>query len=174
MQTYSFRPEESRRLLKLAGLSPPVPIELWYPSNVSRPYLPDPAGTFAILASGLEQAGFEVIAKTASWSKDYLVRVDEGRAGQLNLVGWTGDFGDPNDFLGTFFSRATHQFAFDDPQLFSLLARAAREPARTKRAALYRQANERVMALLPGHPARVHRGAGRAQLARSGIHHQPY
>ena len=149
---YSYRPEESRRLLRLAGLTLPVSIELWYPSDVSRPYLPDPAGAFSILASGLERAGFKVIARTAPWDKGYLVRVDQGRAGQLNLVGWTGDFGDPNDFLGTFFSRSTHQFGFDDPELFSLLARAGREPARAKRAELYRRANELVMQLLPGVP----------------------
>jgi peptide/nickel transport system substrate-binding protein len=149
---YSYRPAESKRLLRLAGLSLPVPVELWYPSNVSRPYLPDPAGAFAILASGLEKAGFKVIAKTAPWDGDYLVRVDQGRAGQLNLVGWTGDFGDPNDFLGTFFSQKTRQFGFDDPQLFRLLGAAAQEPARTTRDALYRRANERVMATLPGVP----------------------
>ena len=149
---YSYRPDESRRLLRLAGLTPPVTIELWYPTDVSRPYLPDPAGAFSLLASGLERAGFKVIAKSAPWDQGYLVRVDQGRAGQLNLVGWTGDFGDPNDFLGTFFSGPTRQFGFDDPTLFSLLAHAGREPARAKRVALYRQANERVMQLLPGVP----------------------
>ncbi len=149
---YPYRPDESRRLLRLAGLTLPVPLEVWYPTDVSRPYLPDPAGAFSLLATGLERAGFKVIARTAPWDKGYLVRVDQGRAGQLNLVGWTGDFGDPNDFLGTFFSRATSQFGFDDPTLFSLLARGEREPARAKRLALYSQANERVMQLLPGVP----------------------
>ncbi len=149
---YSYRPDQSRRLLRLAGLTPPVPIELWYPSGVSRPYLPDPAGAFAILATGLEKAGFKVIAKTAPWDGGYLVRVDQGRAGQLNLVGWTGDFGDPNDFLGTFFSRPTRQFGLNDPELFSLLARAAREPSRPVRTQLYRKANDRIMQLLPGMP----------------------
>ena len=114
-------------------------IELWYPTNVARPYLPDPSGAFSILAAGLERSGFKVIAHTAPWDGSYLVRVDQGRAGHLNLVGWTGDFGDPNDFLGTFFSRPTRQFGFSDPKLFSLLARAQREPSRTKRAELYRR-----------------------------------
>jgi len=150
--TYSFRPAEARRLLKLAGLKLPVPIDFWYPTDVSRPYLPDPSGAFSILADGLEKSGFRVIAHTAPWSGDYLVRVDEGRAGQVNLVGWTGDFGDPNDFLGTFFSRPTRQFGFSDPELQTLLARAAAEPDRKVRAALYRKANAQVMALVPGVP----------------------
>ncbi len=149
---YSYRPQESRRLLRRAGLTLPVPVELWYPTDVSRPYLPDPAGAFSILATGLERAGFRVVARSAPWDQGYLVRVDQGRAGQLNLVGWTGDFGDPNDFLGTLFSRASRQFGFDDPTLFALLARGEREPAPVRRAALYRRADERVMELLPGVP----------------------
>jgi peptide/nickel transport system substrate-binding protein len=149
---YPYRPAKARRLLEMAGLKPPVPLEVWYPTDVSRPYLPDPAGAFSIIAAGLERAGFKMIAHTAPWNKGYLVRVDEGRAGQLNLVGWTGDFGDPNDFLGTLFSRPTRQFGFSDAKLFSLLARAEREPVRAKRTELYRQANERVLELLPGVP----------------------
>jgi peptide/nickel transport system substrate-binding protein len=149
---YPYRPAESRRLLRLAGLTPPVPIELWYPSSVSRPYLPDPAGAFAILAAGLEKAGFKVTARTAPWNGDYLVRVDKGDAGHLNLVGWTGDFADPDDFLGTLFSRPTRQFGFSDAKLFALLERAEREPVRTQRALLYRQANERVLDLVPAVP----------------------
>lgn len=149
---YGFQPAESRRLLRLAGKTLPVPVELWYPSDVSRSYLPNPSAAFAILAAGLERSGFKVIARTAPWAKGYLVKVDKGEAGQLNLVGWTGDFGDPNDFLGTFFTRKTRQFGLDDPKLFALVQRAAQEPARAKREDLYREANARVLSILPGVP----------------------
>jgi peptide/nickel transport system substrate-binding protein len=150
--TYPFEPAESRKLLREAGMTLPVPIELWYPTSVSRAYLPDPAGAFSILAGGLEQAGFKVTARSAPWSGGYLVRVDKGEAGHLNLVGWTGDFADPDDFLGTLFSRPTPQFGFSDPTLFSLLQRAEREPTLKQRTLLYRQANERVLELLPAVP----------------------
>jgi peptide/nickel transport system substrate-binding protein len=98
-----------------------------------------------------------VVGHTAPWTRGYLAAVEKGKAGQLNLVGWTGDFGDPNDFLGTFFARPTRQFGFSDPALFTLLAKGRREPVRTKRAAIYRRANERVMEILPGVPL-VHTG----------------
>lgn len=149
---YRFDPKEARRLLRLAGLTLPVRIELWYPTDVSRPYLPDPARGFAILARGLKAAGFKVVARSAPWDGDYLIRVDEGRAGHLSLVGWTGDFPDPSDFLGTFFRQPTRQFGFNDPRLFSLLDRAEREPDRARRAQLYQDANRRIMELLPGVP----------------------
>lgn len=148
---YAYDPRESRRLLRLAGLTPPVPVELWYPTEVSRPYLPEPATAASILARGLRKAGFAVKTHGVPWPR-YLVAVERGRAGNLDLVGWTGDFGDPNDFLGTFFSRATNQFGFSDPALFRLLARARQGPSRARRAALYRQANDRVMDFLPGVP----------------------
>ena len=148
---YAYDPRESRRLLRLAGLTLPVPVELWYPTEVSRPYLPEPATAASILARGLRKAGFAVTVHGEPWPR-YLVAVERGRAGNLNLVGWTGDFGDPNDFLGTFFSRATNQFGFSDRALFRLLARARQEPSRARRAALYRQANDRVMEFLPGVP----------------------
>lgn len=150
--TYPYKPAESRKLLREAGLTLPVPIELWYPTSVSRAYLPDPSGAFSILAGGLERAGFKVSARSAAWNDGYLVRVDKGEAGHLNLVGWTGDFADPDDFLGTLFSRPTQQFGFSDPTLFSLLQRAEREPERNERALLYRQANARVQKLLPAVP----------------------
>lgn len=149
---YDFDPSESRRLLRLAGLSPPVPITFWYPNEVNRPYLQSPSGAFAILAAGLEKSGFKVVAKTAPWDEGYLVKVDKGEAGNVNLVGWTGDFGDPNDFLGTFFSQRTRQFGFDDPKLFAIVQQAAQEPARARREELYEAANGRVLAVLPGVP----------------------
>jgi peptide/nickel transport system substrate-binding protein len=148
---YSFKPAESQRLLRLGGLTPPVPVELWYPTGVSRPYLPDPAAAAALLARGLRRSGFAVTLRKAPWP-EYLRRVQEGRAGQLNLVGWTGDFGDPNDFLGTFFSRRTPQFAYDDKTLFTLLSRAAAYPSGSERATLYSQANARLLTALPGVP----------------------
>jgi peptide/nickel transport system substrate-binding protein len=148
---YSFRPGEAKRLLRLGGLTTPVPVELWYPTGISRPYLPDPAQAAAMLARGLRKAGFDVTLRKAPWP-EYLRRVQQGRAGQLNLVGWTGDFGDPNDFLGTFFSRRTPQFAYDDKALFTLLARGAAYPSGSDRATLYSQANARLLTALPGVP----------------------
>ena len=43
---YEFDPEKSKQLLQEAGLTLPVPIEFWYPSDVSRPYMPDPKRNF--------------------------------------------------------------------------------------------------------------------------------
>ena len=100
---YPYDPEKSKELLQQAGLTLPVPIDFWYPTDVSRPYMPDPKRNFEAFAASLNKSGFKVTPHSAPWSPDYLGRVDEGTAGHLNLIGWTGDFADPDNFVGVFF-----------------------------------------------------------------------
>ena len=149
---YTYNPEKAKQLLQQAGLTLPVEVEFWYPTDVSRPYMPDPARNFQAFAASLDKSGFKVIPKSAPWRPDYVSRVQSGTAGALNLIGWTGDFGDPDNFIGTFFRTKQGQWGFNNPQLFALLNKALIETNLTKRAALYRQANNMIMKFLPGVP----------------------
>ncbi len=149
---YTYNPEKAKQLLQKAGLTLPVEVEFWYPTDVSRPYMPDPARNFQAFAASLDKSGFKVIPKSAPWRPDYVSRVQSGTAGALNLIGWTGDFGDPDNFIGTFFRTKQGQWGFNNPQLFALLNKALIETNLTKRAALYRQANNMIMKFLPGVP----------------------
>ncbi len=149
---YTYNPEKAKQLLQQAGLTLPVEVEFWYPTDVSRPYMPDPARNFQAFAASLDKSGFKVIPKSAPWRPDYVSRVQAGTAGALNLIGWTGDFGDPDNFIGTFFRTKQGQWGFNNPQLFALLNKALIETNLTKRAALYRQANNMIMKFLPGVP----------------------
>ena len=149
---YPFDPAKAKALLRASGLSLPVPLELWYPTGVSRPYLPDPQRAARIFSRSLERSGFRVTLRYAPWDGGYLTSVDQGRAGDINLVGWTGDYGDPDNFLGVFFGHPTTQFGFQDRSLFDLLDRASSETRRAERARLYQEANRRIMSLLPGVP----------------------
>jgi len=149
---YTYNPEKAKQLLQQAGLTLPVEVEFWYPTDVSRPYMPDPARNFQAFAASLDKSGFKVIPKSAPWRPDYVSRVQSGTAGALNLIGWTGDFGDPDNFIGTFFRTKQGQWGFNNPKLFALLNKALIETNLTKRAALYRQANNMIMSFLPGVP----------------------
>ena len=149
---YTYNPEKAKQLLQKAGLTLPVEVEFWYPTDVSRPYMPDPARNFQAFAASLDKSGFKVIPKSAPWRPDYVSRVQSGTAGALNLIGWTGDFGDPDNFIGTFFRTKQGQWGFNNPKLFALLNKALIETNLTKRAALYRQANNMIMSFLPGVP----------------------
>jgi peptide/nickel transport system substrate-binding protein len=148
---YEFDPEKSKQLLQEAGLSLPVPIEFWYPSDVSRPYMPDPKRNFEAFRQSLEQSGFKVTPKTAPWSPDYLGNVDEGNA-QVYLLGWTGDFGDPDNFVGTFFQNPQKAWGFTNQEIHQALADAETETDLEAREQKYMDANKLIMDFLPGVP----------------------
>jgi peptide/nickel transport system substrate-binding protein len=148
---YDYDPEKSKQLLQEAGLTLPVPLEFWYPSDVSRPYMPDPKRNFEAFKASLEKAGFKVTAKTAPWSPDYLGAVDEGNA-QMYLLGWTGDFGDPDNFIGTFFQTPQKAWGFDNQEIFDVLDKAEVETDLDARTELYKDANRKIMDFLPGVP----------------------
>src|SRR5207342_1758804 len=43
---YDYDPEKSKQLLQQAGLTLPVKLDFWYPTDVSRDYMPDPKRNF--------------------------------------------------------------------------------------------------------------------------------
>jgi peptide/nickel transport system substrate-binding protein len=145
---YKYDPAKSISLLKQAGLTPPVKVDFWWPTSVSRPYMPDPQRNFEAFKASLEDAGFQVTAHSAPWRPDYRVGVQAGKA-QLFLFGWNPDFIDPANYLNVHFGSKTAQFGFDNPALFNALAKADAESDPDRRAALYQQASISVMKLLP-------------------------
>jgi peptide/nickel transport system substrate-binding protein len=146
--SFKFDPAKSIALLKQAGLTPPVKVDFWYPTNVSRPYMPDPTRNFEAFSASLDKAGFDVQPHSAPWRPDYRAGVQAGKA-QLFLFGWNPDFIDPDNYLNVHFGSKTAQFGFDNAGLFSLLAKADAESDLDKRAALYQQASVQVMKTLP-------------------------
>jgi peptide/nickel transport system substrate-binding protein len=148
---YAFNPDRSRQLLRAAGLQLPVKLDFFYFTR-ARPYIPDPKTAFEILAASLEQSGFDIEPHVLPFRPDYISAADRGEAGHLRILGWTGDFGDPDNFLGTFFQSPTASWGFNNPNIHKLLARAEREPNFERRVALYKEANRRIMTFLPGVP----------------------
>jgi peptide/nickel transport system substrate-binding protein len=152
VKTYTYDPAKAKSLLQKAGVKMPLEVDFWYPTDVSRPYMPDPKRNFEAFAASLNKSGFKVVPHSAPWSPDYLGRVNGGNAGALNLIGWTGDYGDPDNFLGTNFQAPSAQWGFENEELFNLLDKAEVETDEAKRIALYKEANRKVMDFLPGVP----------------------
>jgi peptide/nickel transport system substrate-binding protein len=145
---YPYNPEKAKSLLRQAGLTLPVKVDFWYPTAVTRQYMPDPKKNFEAFAASLEKSGFNVVAHSSPWRPDYRSGVQAGKY-QLFLFGWIADFADPANFLNVHFGSRTDQFGFTNESLFSLLRRADAETNAGKRSKLYQQANIRVMKFLP-------------------------
>jgi peptide/nickel transport system substrate-binding protein len=148
VKRYRYDPARSRALLRKAGLTLPVKVDFWYPTDTSRPYMPDPKRNFDAFAASLRRSGFDVVPHSAPWVPDYVGTVRSGKA-QLYLSGWNADTPDPDNFLGTFFRGYDAQFGFRSPKLFALVKRADAEPNLARRARLYEQASRLLMEQLP-------------------------
>jgi peptide/nickel transport system substrate-binding protein len=149
--TYEFDADKSKELLQQAGVQTPLTLTFCYPTDVSRPYMPDPKRNFEAFAASLNQAGFKITPKAAPWSPDYLGMVDEGKC-PLYLLGWTGDYADPDNFLGTFFQTPQKAWGFDNKEIFSKLDEAETETDEDARTSLYQEANRLIADFVPGVP----------------------
>jgi peptide/nickel transport system substrate-binding protein len=75
-------------------------IDLYYPSNVVRPYMPDPKGIATAVANDLTAIGFTVNLKTEDWHGGYVSDATSGKF-SLYLFGWTCDWAGADNFLYT-------------------------------------------------------------------------
>jgi peptide/nickel transport system substrate-binding protein len=154
--TYEYDPARARQLLQEAGAEGTT-LRFYYPTDVSRPYLPDPAAIYQVVSQNLTDAGFTIEPVALPWNPDYLNAVQAGQA-DIHLLGWTGDYNDAYNFIGTFFAEASNNQAsaefgaFSAPEIFAALARADAEPDPAARTELYQEANRLIMDYLPGVP----------------------
>lgn len=92
---------KSKQLLAKAGFPNGFQTTLWY-MPVSRPYNPNGKKMGEMMQADLAKVGIKADLLTFDWGA-YL---DKARAGQHQLImmGWTGDNGDPDNFLSVLLS----------------------------------------------------------------------
>jgi peptide/nickel transport system substrate-binding protein len=101
----TFDPEGAAALLEEAGFTAdnPATIHFWFPTEVTRPYMPDPAGLHEAVTQMLEDAGFVVESHSDIWDDPgYLFDAQNGFY-DLHFLGWTGDYDDPGNWYGVHF-----------------------------------------------------------------------
>jgi peptide/nickel transport system substrate-binding protein len=67
-------------------------------------------------------------------------------------LGWTGDFGDPDNFIGTFFQTPQKAWGFENDEIFGCLNDAEVETDTETRTSMYEECNRLIMDFLPGVP----------------------
>jgi peptide/nickel transport system substrate-binding protein len=148
---YEYDPDLAKQILEDAGYTLPIEIDFAYPTGVERPYMPDPQANFEAMTADLEECCFKVEKKSAQWDPTYLDNVDNGRYGSY-LLGWTGDYGDADNFVGTFFQTPQAAWGFENQEIFDILDEAETETDPAAREELYMEANRMIMEFLPGLP----------------------
>ncbi len=101
LEAYEYDPDMAKQLLSEAG-EQNLSLKFAYPTEVSRPYMPDPQALYEAIRTNLEDVGVKVDVQTASWNGGYLDNVTAGKY-DAYLLGWTGDYDSAFNFIGTFF-----------------------------------------------------------------------
>jgi peptide/nickel transport system substrate-binding protein len=151
---YSYNLDKAKQLLKDANQEN-LTLRFAYPTGVSRPYMPSPEDTFTVIKSQLEKAGIKVQPVAAKWSPDYLDMVQSPGGTDkrdIHLLGWTGDYNDPDNFIGVFFGQKSNEWGFENKKLFADLKAARELPSRDQQTPMYQKINAEIADYAPGVP----------------------
>jgi len=122
-----------------------IPLTLYY-MPVVRFYYPDPEGIAQAMAAQLAAVGIEANLELAGDWPTYLSKRSNGELLGLYQLGWGGDNGDPDNFLGYFFGNVVEpkpsEGFFSNPELAALLTQARSVTVQADRQALYEQAEQ--------------------------------
>jgi peptide/nickel transport system substrate-binding protein len=141
---YVFDPVKARMLLAQAGFPHGFTTRLWY-MTAPRPYLPEPQRVAEAIQQDLAKVGIQATLQGFEWGV-YLAKVEDGEH-DLALFGWSGDNGDPDDFLYTILDKdsakppGANNVCFWKNDAFHALMMAGQvETDPVKRDAIYRKA----------------------------------
>ena len=142
---FPYDPDEARRLIAEAGITGGLSTDLWY-MPVSRPYNPNGRRMAEMIAADLERLGIRLSLETADWDV-YREKLQNGET-TLSLYGWTGDNGDPDNFMNTLLSCTASRpggnniARWCDPTFDALVKQAKAVSDQGRRKTLYDQAQE--------------------------------
>lgn len=148
---YDYSVDKAKSLLAEAGATN-LTLTFYYPTEVTRPYMPAPKDIMELISANLQAVGIKVNPVALKWSPDYLNAVQQGTKHDLHLLGWTGDYADAYNFIGTFFDRQKAEWGFNNPKLFADFKAADTTADQAQREAKYQALNAELMDFVPGVP----------------------
>jgi dipeptide transport system substrate-binding protein len=93
----SYEPEVAKQMLADAGVSD-LSMKVWA-MPVQRPYMPNARRTAELIQEDFSKIGVAVEIVSYEWG-EYLKKSTELNRDGAVILGWTGDNGDPDNFLG--------------------------------------------------------------------------
>ena len=147
LKGYPYDPKKAAELLKQAGVKLPLNVEL-LSYNTPRGYNPAGADLAVALQGYLKKVGVEAdIRKTDMGA--YLGTVRSGNYKGLFLVGWSGDNGDPDNFVGALWGSygmpVNDTSHYKDPQVDEEMKSAAREVDHDRRVQMYKKIQAQIL-----------------------------
>jgi len=157
---YPYDPAKAKQLLTEAGYPDGFEVTL-HVMPVSRPYMFDPPKIGEAIQSYLAAVGITVKFYQVDWGT-YLQETEAGKH-QMCLLGWTGDNGDPDNFMNVLYGAnvcsigtAGNYAFYNNEENQELLSAALKTYDTEKRAEYYKKSQEM-----------IHEDAGYVYLAHS-------
>ena len=145
-----YDPEKAKQLLKEAGIKEGTEITLWA-MPVQRPYNPNAKLMAEMLQSDWGKIGIKAKIMTYEWG-EYIKRSKGGENGAM-LIGWSGDNGDPDNWLGTLFGcdavNGNNFSKWCDPAFDKLITAAKNTTDKKQRTELYEKAQKLLKEQVP-------------------------
>lgn len=148
LESYDYNPEKSKQLLAEAGFPNGFKTTLWV-MDAARDYFPKPLETAQFIKDNLKQVNIDAEIKVFNMN-EYLAKLHDGEH-QMALIGWTGDFTDPDNFLYTLLASENAKIGlagnysfYRSKEVDQLLAQARQTSNMVFRRSLYRSVQEMV------------------------------
>jgi len=140
-EDYKYDPQAARRLLAEAGYPNGFSLDLWY-MPVSRPYFPDPKPIAEAMAADLAAIGIKANLKTQDWAK-YLEDRKKEPGFDMYMIGWTGDYADPDNFYSAYYGpNGSDDSNYRPAELDRLLEQGRAANGQAAKAKIYSQIHE--------------------------------
>jgi len=143
VKDHEYNPEKAKQLLTKAGHPNGFEIKLWA-LPVQRPYNPNGSQTAEMVQADLAKVGIKAQIVRYEWA-EYLKRAKDGES-EIGSFGWTGDNGDPDNFLATLLSCAavggSNYAQWCDKEYDTLVVKAKQTTNQAERSKLYEKAQE--------------------------------
>jgi len=170
---YDFDLATAQQLLADAGFPEGFETSIYY-RDVYRDYLPRPGDVAVELQTQLEENLGITAEVVVMESGEFIDESTSGRLDGIYLLGWTGDYPHPTNFLDFHFSQHNPQFGDPFPSIYEPLEEASQIANPEDALGLYAEANNAIKENVPMVPVVHSSAAYAAQAEMEGVNNPPF